>query len=124
MTARKVLIVDDSALMRRSLRQIFEPEGWEVLEADNGLSAIEHFFVERPSLVMLDLVMRGMYGLEVLSKLRQIDPEARVIVVSADVQSSSHDLAREGGASGFVIKPFNRDQILTAVNAALQETSC
>jgi two-component system chemotaxis response regulator CheY len=123
MNDRKVLVVDDSALMRRSLRQIFEPEGWEVLEADNGLAAIEHFFVERPSLVMLDLVMRGMYGLEVLGKLRQIDPQARVIVVSADVQSSSHAMARENGASGFVIKPFNREQILTAVSAALEEKS-
>jgi two-component system chemotaxis response regulator CheY len=72
---------------------------------------------------MLDLVMRGMYGLEVLGKLRQIDPEARVIVVSADVQSSSHAMARENGASGFVIKPFNREQILTAVSAALEEKS-
>ena len=123
MTARKVLVVDDSALMRRSLRQIFEPEGWQVLEADNGLSAIEHFFVERPSLVMLDLVMKGMYGLDVLTKLRQMDPDARVIVVSADVQTSSHDLVTAAGAAGFLIKPVDERDMLAMLASTLKETS-
>jgi two-component system, chemotaxis family, chemotaxis protein CheY len=65
--------------------------------------------------------MKGMYGLDVLKKLRELDPGARVLVVSADVQSSSHELVEEAGAKGFVNKPFDRDQILDALNAAVAE---
>jgi two-component system, chemotaxis family, chemotaxis protein CheY len=119
----KVLVVDDSALARRNLRQILEAAGYEVVEAADGLIALEQYFLQKPDIVLLDLVMRGMYGLEVLKKLRELDPTARVLVVSADVQSSSHDLAAEAGAKGFVNKPFDRDQILGALHAAGAEVS-
>lgn len=115
----KVLVVDDSGLARRSLRQILEPAGYEVVEAEDGLIALERYSLERPDIVLLDLVMKGMYGLEVLTKLRQLDPEARVLVVSADVQVSSQVLVAEAGAKGFVNKPFDRDQILCALEAAV-----
>ena len=114
----KVLVVDDSALARRALRRILEPEGYEVSEAEDGLIALERYALERPDFVLLDLVMKGMYGLDVLTKLRQLDPEARVLVVSADVQVSSHLLVSEAGAKGFVNKPFDREQILQALDAA------
>jgi two-component system chemotaxis response regulator CheY len=114
----KVLIVDDSAMARRSLRQIIEPDGYEVVEAEDGLVALERYFLEKPDLVILDLVMRGMYGLDVLKKLRELDPDARVVVVSADVQSSSHELVARAGARAFVNKPFDRDEILAALQAA------
>ena len=64
----KVLIVDDSALARRTLRQILEAAGYEVAEAEDGLNALERYFLEKPDVVMLDLVMKGMYGLEVLDE--------------------------------------------------------
>lgn len=118
MTA-KVLIVDDSALTRRSLRQILETAGCEVVEAENGLDALERYFLDKPDVVMLDLVMHGMYGLEVLRKIRELDPRARVVVVSADVQTSSQDMAGEAGAAAFINKPFDRTDILAAVDAAL-----
>ncbi len=118
MTA-KILIVDDSALTRRSLRQILEAAGCEVAEADNGLDALERYFLDKPDVVMLDLVMRGMYGLEVLQKIRELDPQARVVVVSADIQTSSQDLAGEAGASAFINKPFDRAEILSALDVAL-----
>jgi two-component system chemotaxis response regulator CheY len=118
MTA-KVLVVDDSALARRNLRQILEPAGYQVVEAEDGLVALERYFLEKPDVVLLDLVMRGMYGLDVLKKLREMDPSARVLVVSADVQSSSHELVEEAGAKGFVNKPFDRDEILGALQAAV-----
>ena len=114
----KILIVDDSAMARRNLRQILEPAGYEVAEADDGLNALEQYSLDRPDVVLLDLVMRGMYGLEVLKKLRELDPGASILVVSADVQDSSHELVSEAGAKGFVNKPFDRDQILVAVRAA------
>ena len=115
----KVLIVDDSALTRRSLRQILETAEYEVMEAENGLDALERYFLDKPDVVLLDLVMRGMYGLEVLQKLRELDPQARIVVVSADIQTSSQDLAGEAGATAFINKPFDRAEILSALYVAL-----
>ena len=116
----KVLIVDDSALTRRSLRQILEAAGCEVVEAENGLDALERYFLDKPDVVLLDLVMRGMYGLDVLEKLRQLDPAAKVVVVSADVQTSSQQLVDRAGAKAFITKPFDRDEILGTLNAVLE----
>ena len=115
----QVLIVDDSALTRRSLRQILETAEYEVMEAENGLDALERYFLDKPDVVLLDLVMRGMYGLEVLQKLRELDPQARIVVVSADIQTSSQDLAGEAGATAFINKPFDRAEILSALDVAL-----
>jgi two-component system chemotaxis response regulator CheY len=122
MTAR-VLVVDDSALARRSLRRILETAGYEVIEADEGMSALEQYFVHKPAVVILDLVMKGMYGLDVLAKLREIDPAVRVIVVSADVQQSSRELVESGGGVGFLTKPVEAESLLTTIQRALQEHS-
>jgi two-component system chemotaxis response regulator CheY len=117
---RKLLLVDDSGLARRSMRSILEANDFDVVEAEDGMVALEKYFVERPDIVMLDLVMKGMYGLDVLTKLRELDPAARVIVVSADVQSSSRDMVRAAGASGFVNKPVDRDHLLTLIRNVLE----
>ena len=118
---RKILIVDDSALSRRTLRRILESAGYAVVEADDGMSALELYFLEKPSLVLLDLVMKGMYGLDVLVKLREMDPKALVVVASADIQSSTRKMAAEAGALGFIHKPFVAETLLAAVEAALAE---
>jgi two-component system chemotaxis response regulator CheY len=115
----KVLIVDDSALARRRLRQILEGAGYDVAEADDGINALERYFLEKPSVVMLDLVMNGMYGLDVLTKLRELDPGVKVIVVSADIQTSSQELVQEAGGMAFVNKPFDKNEILAALDMAL-----
>lgn len=120
---RRVLIVDDSALARRNLRQILESANCEVAEAEDGLSALERYFLDKPDVVLLDLVMRGMYGLDVLEKLRQLDPAAKVVVVSADVQLSSQQLVDQAGAKAFITKPFDREEILGTLNAVLGGTS-
>ena len=116
----KVLLVDDSALARRSTRRVLEDAGWQVVEAEDGLSALERFAVEKPDVVLLDLVMKGMYGLDVLAKLREMDPSARVIVVSADVQNSSRDLVQAGGAAGFLNKPVSPGQIVQMVEQVMK----
>ena len=103
---RKILIVDDSMLSRRTLRRILESAEYEVVEADDGMAALEVYFLEKPSLVLLDLVMKGMYGLDVLVKLREMDQQARVVVASADIQSSTRKMVDEAGALGFINKPF------------------
>lgn len=117
----RILIVDDSSLARRRARVILEGGGYEVIEAQDGIAAIERYFVDRPSLVMLDLVMKGMYGMDVLAQLRQMDPAARVIVVSADVQTSSHEMAEAGGAAGFLVKPLDEGEALALVRKTLGE---
>lgn len=117
----KILIVDDSALSRRTLRRILESAGYEVVEADDGMTALEVYFLAKPSLVLLDLVMKGMYGLDVLVKLREMDPKALVVVASADIQSSTRKLVDEAGALGFINKPFISEDVIAAVAAALAE---
>lgn len=116
----KILLVDDSGLARRSARRTLEGAGYEVVEAEDGLGALERYFTDKPDVVLLDLVMKGMYGLEVLGKLREMDPDARVIVVSADIQTSSRDLVAEAGARGFLNKPARPEDMLVAVRAALE----
>jgi two-component system chemotaxis response regulator CheY len=117
----KILIVDDSALSRRTLRRILETSGYDVVEADDGMTALEVYFLEKPNLVLLDLVMKGMYGLDVLVKLREMDPNALVVVASADIQSSTRKLVDEAGALAFINKPFMSEQVNAAVEAALAE---
>jgi two-component system chemotaxis response regulator CheY len=115
----KVLIVDDSGLARRSTRRALESAGYQVVEAEDGLSALEQYFVEKPAVVLLDLVMRGMYGLDVLEKLREMDPAARVVVISADIQTSSRELVSAAGAAGFLSKPARAEDIVAAVQGAI-----
>ena len=117
----KILIVDDSALSRRTLRRILESAGYEAVEADDGMAALEIYFLEKPRLVLLDLVMKGMYGLDVLLKLREMDPQVRAVVASADIQSSTREMADEAGALGFINKPFVAEQVIAAVESALAE---
>jgi two-component system chemotaxis response regulator CheY len=116
----KVLLVDDSGLARRSTRRVLEQAGYSVIEAEDGLSALERFSVDKPDLVLLDLVMKGMYGLDVLSKLRELDPAARVIVMSADIQTSSRELVQSAGASGFINKPAAPAALLQMVEQVLK----
>jgi two-component system chemotaxis response regulator CheY len=116
----RILIVDDSSLARRRARSILEGAGYEVVEAEDGMSALEHYFVSRPDVVVLDLVMKGMYGLDVLAKLREMDQAAKVIVVTADVQTSSQQLVSDAGASGFLVKPLEADQILALIRTTLE----
>jgi two-component system chemotaxis response regulator CheY len=117
----KILVVDDSGLARRRARSILEGAGHDVVEAEDGMAALERYFVAKPDIVLLDLVMKGMYGLEVLAKLRELDPSARVIVVSADVQTSSHDMVAQAGGVGFLIKPLDADAVLALVESTLTE---
>jgi two-component system chemotaxis response regulator CheY len=116
----KILVVDDSGMSRRTLRKILEPAGHQVIEAADGIAALEQYFLDQPDLVMLDLTMTGMYGIDVLKKLREMDPQARVIVGSADIQSSTRQLVNEAGAVAFINKPFTVDQVLNAVSRALE----
>ncbi|MDY3554846.1 response regulator [Gemmata sp. JC717] len=115
----KILVVDDSALSRRVSRRILEGAGHSVADVPDGLAALERYALDRPDLVLLDVTMSEMNGLEVLRQLRVMDPGAVVVMATADVQSSTRELADAGGASGFVPKPLAADAVLRAVAAAL-----
>jgi two-component system chemotaxis response regulator CheY len=115
----KIMIVDDSAYARRVHRAVLERAGHVVIEAATGTSAIESFSLDHPDAVLLDLSMEDVGGLDVLRTLRQLDPAARVIVVSADVQRSTEQAALTGGAQRFLAKPANADQLVAAVTQVL-----
>jgi two-component system chemotaxis response regulator CheY len=116
----KILVVDDSGMSRRTLRKILEPAGHEIIEAEEGMVALERYSLDKPDLVLLDLTMTGMYGMDVLNKLREMDPQACVIVASADIQHSTREMVDAGGASAFITKPFTSDKVLSTVESVLQ----
>ena len=97
--------------------------GHTVEDASDGTQALERYFINRPDLVILDMVMTGMYGLEVMAKIRELNPQARVIIATADVQKSTQEQARAAGAFAVVNKPLNRDELAKIVTSALQEGS-
>src|SRR5215208_3952557 len=114
-----IMIVDDSNFTRRTHRRILEADGHAVIEASTGMAAIEGFFVHHPDLVLLDLTMEDMGGIEVLEKLRELDANARVIVVSADVQRSTAKIVADSGALRFLGKPVSPEALVQAVREAL-----
>ncbi|HZH35315.1 MAG TPA: response regulator [Pyrinomonadaceae bacterium] len=119
---KKILIVDDSSMSRRMLRRIVESAGHEVIEADEGAAGLEQFFLEKPDLVFLDLTMKDMYGLDVLGKLRELDPEARVIIASADIQDSTREMVETAGANAFINKPLSPEKVLQALESVINES--
>jgi two-component system chemotaxis response regulator CheY len=118
----RILIVDDSALSRRILRNILETAEHEVVEATDGVSALEKYFINKPDYVFLDLIMSGLNGLEVLANLRKMNEKAKVIVASADIQHSTRSMAAEGGAAAFINKPFVAKDILAAIESLASES--
>lgn len=107
----KILVVDDSGLARRLTRRILEELGHEVDEAADGAQALERYVLERHDLIILDIVMHGMQGLDVLAKFKELNPALPVIIVSADIQRSTRDQAKEAGAAAMVNKPINKEQL-------------
>ena len=113
----KILIVDDSSMSRRMMRRILEGAGHDVIEAENGAQGLEKYFLEKPAAVFLDLTMKDMYGLDVLAKLREMDPESRVIIASADIQDLTRDMVTLAGANAFINKPLSPDKVLQALDS-------
>src|SRR5512133_769530 len=100
----RILIIYDASLARREIRVRLEQDSHELFEASEGFSALELFILEKPALVMLDLTMPGINGFEVLRQLKSINPEVKVIVASADVQSLTRKQVFDEGADGFINK--------------------
>ena len=115
----KIMIVDDSAYARRVHRGMLEQAGYGVVEAATGIGAIELFALEQPDAVLLDLSMADMNGIDVLRTLRELDRQARVIVVSADIQRTTEQSVMALGAERFLAKPAKADQLVATVTDVL-----
>ncbi len=103
------------------MRRIVESAGHDVVEADEGAAGIEQYFLEKPDLVFLDLTMKDMYGLDVLEKLRELDPAALVIIASADIQDSTREMVESAGANAFINKPLSPEKVLQALESVISE---
>jgi len=115
-----VLVVDDEPMIRSSLSRILIRQGFEVTTAENGAEALDLYRDQqhRIRLVMLDMAMPVMDGIECFRRLRALDPEVKVLVVSG--YSAGQDAAEVlAAANGFVRKPFDLDEIQAAVHAIL-----
>ncbi len=108
----RLLIVDDALIMRMKIRQLAEEAGWEVVgEAGNGSLALEMYQQEMPDLVTMDMVMPGMDGLAALKAIREVHPEAQVVMVSAVDQKQKLADCIASGAMDFIVKPFDEARL-------------
>ncbi len=115
----RVLIVDDVPLMRRRIRAALAPHGFEILaEAADGYDGILQYVERRPDVVVLDIVMPGIDGIETLERLLRLDPGARVVMCSALGEQEMIRRAIHLGARDFIVKPFAEERIVSAVGKA------
>ena len=115
----KYLITDDSKMARKmtikSLEDLIKKED-EILEASNGLEAVELYKEHKPGICFMDLTMPIMDGFEAIKEIKSYDKDAKIIIVSADIQEFAKQKARENGAIGFINKPINKDTISMMLN--------
>ena len=114
--AKNILICDDAAFMRMMIKDILTKNGYNVAgEAENGVKAIEKYAELKPDLVLMDITMPEMDGIQALKKIRENDPSALVIMCSAMGQQAMVIEAIQSGAKDFIVKPFQADRVLEAV---------
>jgi two-component system chemotaxis response regulator CheY len=118
--ANRILIVDDAAFMRMMIRDILSKNGFEVVgEAQDGSQAIEKFKELRPDLITMDITMPEMDGIAALKEIKKVDPAAKVIMCSAMGQQAMVIDAIQAGAKDFIVKPFQADRVIEAINKTL-----
>ncbi|NLU36688.1 MAG: response regulator [Clostridiales bacterium] len=119
--SKRVLVVDDAAFMRMMIRDILEKNGFEVAgEASNGLEAVKAYQEVKPDIVTMDITMPEMSGIEAVKAIKKIDPDAKIIMCSAMGQQAMVMEAIQAGAQDFIVKPFQSDRVLDALNKALK----
>jgi two-component system chemotaxis response regulator CheY len=115
-----VLIADDAAFMRMMIKNILTDAGYEIVgEAENGTVAVSKYRELKPDLTTMDITMPEMDGLAALKEIRDQDPEARVVMCSAMGQQSMVIESIQAGARDFIVKPFQPERVLEAVQKAL-----
>lgn len=117
-----VLVVDDAAFMRMTLKKMLEAHGHRVVaEAADGIEAVKKYAEARPEVVLLDITMPEMNGVEALKKIKEIDSAARVVICSAMGQQAMVAQAIQFGAKDFVVKPFEEDRLIAAVEKVISK---
>ena len=119
--AKNILICDDAAFMRMMIKDILTKNGYNVVgEAENGLKAVEKYQETKPDLVLMDITMPEMDGIQALKKIKQADPNASVVLCSAMGQQAMVIESIQSGARDFIVKPFQPDRVLEAVKKAVE----
>ena len=114
--AKSVLICDDAAFMRVMIKDILTKNGYDVAgEAENGLKAVEKYNETKPDLVMMDITMPEMDGIQALKKIKEVDAGANVIMCSAMGQQAMVIESIQAGAKDFIVKPFQAERVIEAV---------
>ena len=118
--AKGILIVDDASFMRMMIKDILTKNGFEVIgEAENGAKAVEKYKELNPELVIMDITMPEMDGIQAVKEIKKINGEARVVMCSAMGQQAMVIEAIQAGAKDFIVKPFQADRVVEAVKKAL-----
>lgn len=113
----KILIVDDSRTSRKMLRNILEPNGHEIIdEAVNGQEGVQKFQALKPDVVTLDITMPVVDGVEALKMIKALDPESKVVMVTAAGQKNKMIECIKAGANEFLTKPFEQQEIVDVIN--------
>jgi two-component system chemotaxis response regulator CheY len=114
--AKNILICDDAAFMRMMIKDILTKNGYNIVgEAENGAKAVEKYAELKPDLVLMEITMPEMDGIEALKKIKASDPNASVIMCSAMGQQAMVIESIQSGAKDFIVKPFQADRVLEAV---------
>ncbi|SEV94879.1 response regulator [[Clostridium] fimetarium] len=114
--AKNILICDDAAFMRMMIKDILTKNGYNIAgEAENGIRAIEKYAEVKPDLVLMDITMPEMDGIEALKRIKAADPNASVIMCSAMGQQAMVIESIQAGAKDFIVKPFQADRVIEAV---------
>ena len=114
---RRVLIVDDALFMRYILRKMLENNGYDVVgEAEDGFGAVEQYKQLKPDVVTMDITMPDINGIKAIKLIKALDNEARIIVISALGYAPMITSAIMAGASDFIIKPFQENNVLRIMN--------
>jgi len=115
----KILIVDDAEFLRVRLTKMLSTDGYEVFQAENGVKAVATYKDIHPDVVLMDVTMPEMDGLTALKEIVGFDPKARVIMLTALGQESVVLEAVKSGAKDFIVKPFERDRVMSAITKLL-----
>lgn len=119
--ATRILLADDLSFMRMVQKEILEEKGYDVVaEASDGLEAIEKYKAVKPDIVILDITMPNMNGLDAMHKIFEIDKAAKIIMCSALGQQQLIVEAIKSGVKDFIVKPFKPERMLSAIEKALR----
>jgi DNA-binding NtrC family response regulator len=118
----KILVIDDDVIVRETIVQILEDGGYQVLSAEDGKRGMAAFRSERPDLVITDIIMPEQEGIQTITEIRAVKPDAKIIAISGGGRIGNTDflkIARHLGAFDAIAKPFDPDDLLTRVGRCL-----